>query len=746
MRKRLLKKKILLAVCAGGLFAMHPAYAATGLTVPSNNFTDNSNEISQKEVADGYVSVTGVGNAGYSGFTLSNTAISITASAESTDGVAGTTGIFNSGSTNISGDTDITIMAIGGTVTSTSTSADAYAYGGIWNSGSVSISGDANITATAIGGTAMSAFADASGISNFGSVSISGDTDINVTAIGGTASAANGYANANAYGIYNASGTVNLEKNVTITTSAMAKNGVAYAYALHANGGTININQATGHPYTVKLTGDLLANGGIINLNLNNSSSFLRGNVIANGVTINLTLTNNAVWQPVYDNRNGTFNNFSANYSATKNTIRALNLSGGIVDLTWDNNKRTAYRTLNITDLSGTGGKIKINTNLSGNTGDTLAAALSTGANLGVAITYDPIMDTLSGVGYHAINTAGTYSPVTNSGAGSLTLTGVTSESKAYSYVPVFTGTNITGLELGASSNTKVAASAASGQATMMQTSVNHLRKRLGDLRDVADTESGAWARVYNGEITNDKYGTVESDYKGFQVGYDKSKQVKDGRKYFGGALSYTASDNSFASGTGNDEGYDVALYQTWMGDSGHYYDIIAKRGRVNSDYQVTDLSGNHSTADYKTWTTSLSAEYGYKKQLQNGWYLEPQAELTFGHLNSVSYTTSSGMNVQQDGINRLIGRMGIGVGKKLVNGNHLYTSLSALHEFKGMETIKADTLNYSQNMSGTWYEFILGTTAKLSDHSNGYVNVEKLFGNDIHSNWQVNAGCRWSF
>ncbi|CQR73754.1 autotransporter outer membrane beta-barrel domain-containing protein [Sporomusa ovata] len=50
------------------------------------------------------------------------------------------------------------------------------------------------------------------------------------------------------------------------------------------------------------------------------------------------------------------------------------------------------------------------------------------------------------------------------------------------------------------------------------------------------------------------------------------------------------------------------------------------------------------------------------------------------------------------------------------------------------------------QNLSGTWYEFILGATTKLSDHSTGYINAEKLFGGEVSSNWQVNAGCRWSF
>ncbi|MCE5286825.1 MAG: autotransporter outer membrane beta-barrel domain-containing protein, partial [Pelosinus sp.] len=198
--------------------------------------------------------------------------------------------------------------------------------------------------------------------------------------------------------------------------------------------------------------------------------------------------------------------------------------------------------------------------------------------------------------------------------------------------------------------------------------------------------------------------------------------------------------------GGGDSKAYDLALYQSWLGSDGHYYDLIAKHGRINNAYHVTDLSDNYANADYHTSTNSLSAEYGYQKRLSNGWYLEPQAELTFGRIDGVSYITSSGMKVEQDSIDRLIGRLGLGIGRKLNSGNHLYTSLSVLQEFKGRENIKADTVDYSQDMSGRWYEFILGLNTKMGQHSSGYLNVEKLFGGDMHSNWQLNAGCRWSF
>ncbi|WP_169717608.1 hypothetical protein SPSIL_001180 [Sporomusa silvacetica DSM 10669] len=804
MQKKILKKRILLALCVGSMITIQPAYAAeVGYSVSGDNVTLNTSEISVTKTVADYINVTGVSNRGYSNFILGNPLTTITAEAKSTAWYADAYGIYNYGTdattqisgsaaitatatsgskksgypstnahvygiynygtdatTNISKDAAIRVKATGGSSESTGFMADANAeVYGIDNYGTdaiTSINGTADIQVEATGGSATSSFiatanAYAYGIDNSGDAAIttiSGDATITATATGGSAASTYAYAAAYAYGIYNSgTGIVSLEKNATIRATATANSEDTYAYSLYATGGTININQADGNPYTVKLTGDVVATGGLVNLNLNNSSSFLQGNVVTSGSgTVKLTLANNAVWQPVYDNRNGTITYNSSLYSATLNTINALDLSGGIVDLTWDAASRTSsYRNLAITTLSGTGGTFTINTDVANNTGDTITiGTLSSVSNLKVAVNYD---SSLAAITQPTTLYSSSYTPISVTNGGSnLTVTGVTTDNGAYSITPTFSGTTLTSLAVGVGSNTKAAASSASGQATMMQTSVNHLRKRLGDLRNAPEKEDGIWARVYSGDLTNNKYTPVESDYKGIQVGYDKSRQTSDGRIYTGGAVSYTKADNSFYRGSGDSKVNDVALYQTWLGKDGHYYDIIAKHGRLSSNYHVTDLSNNYSTADYSTGTDSLSVEYGYKKQLANGWYLEPQTELTFGHFNSVNYTTSSGLKVKQDSLTSLIGRIGLGAGKKLNNATQLYTSLSVLHEFKGEQNIKADNLNYNQDLSGTWYEFILGASAKLSDHSNGYINVEKLFGGDVSSNWQVNAGCRWSF
>lgn len=802
MRKKTLKSSVILAIFIGNILLTPTTYAASEASyeVTGDNISDDkTGEISIVRTGSS-TDIIGLLNEGKKNFNLNSNLLKITADATATNLASTAVGIKNSGQTNISSDKSINATAVGGTISTSSEDADAdatasginnssqlaingnttlqvtatggnitvknavssadldadaKAYGIANSGGSTTILGNTAIRVTAIGGTvaatnaASDGDATAYGISNSGgTTTISGDAIIQVTAIGGTVAntSANSDACAHAYGINVSSGAVNMEKNTTVTTTASAKNSKIHAYALYSEKGVININQTSGNPFNVKLTGDVAAKSkeGIINLSLNNSNSFLKGNVISDdsGV-VNLTLANNAVWQPVYDNRNGTFYDYASTYSTSKNTISSLNLSGGIVDLSWDDIARTTYRSLNIGTLSGNGGTFRINTDLYKNTGDKITLSkLNSNGKLNIAVAYDSsIANVTQPTTIYAASKG--YSPLTL-GDTAQAASGVASDYRAYSIMPNFSGANLTSLTLDASSNTKAAASAAIAQEQLL--SQNQLNKHLRELRDSDVINTGIWSRMYKGTISNDKYNKVESDYSGISLGYDHSNSTNNGRVFNGVAISYNNGDNSFSYGSGNDKSYELALYHSWQGNDGHYYGFITKGSQINSDYQVTDLSAIHSTATYKTYAISQSAEYGYRKQLSNGWYLEPQLELNYSHLNGASYVTSSGLNIRQDAINRLIGRAGLSVGRKLTNGNHLYSTLSVLHEFSGDANIQADRLNYNQNMGDTWYEIILGASSKLGKNSTGYLNIEKLFGGHTSSNWQVNALCSWNF
>lgn len=266
----------------------------------------------------------------------------------------------------------------------------------------------------------------------------------------------------------------------------------------------------------------------------------------------------------------------------------------------------------------------------------------------------------------------------------------------------------------------------------------------MGELRD--GSESGVWARVYNGSAQNDSYDNIKTDYKGVQGGYDRAFAENGGTGRIGGAFSYADSDVDLARGGGSGRAYDFALYKTWQGARGHYYDIVLHYGKADMDYHTTDLSRHYQKASFDASTLGVTAEYGCRRMLADGWYWQPQAEVSWFRLGSADYTASNGMQVAQDSAVSLCGRLGIGVGRKLHNGTHYYVTLSGVHEFDGEVGLHGDGASYRQDYGGSWGEFVLGVTAPIDKLWDGYASAERCFGGAAGNSWQLNAGVRLRF
>lgn len=108
-------------------------------------------------------------------------------------------------------------------------------------------------------------------------------------------------------------------------------------------------------------------------------------------------------------------------------------------------------------------------------------------------------------------------------------------------------------------------------------------------------------------------------------------------------------------------------LYSTDIRNKGHYLDLVFKVGHYNTDYTAYAEEGEKIRGDFANTGVALSAEYGRKKSLSSdGWYIEPQTQLSLGYFGGDKYTTSNGVNVDQDGIRSAIGRIGFNFGKDL--------------------------------------------------------------------------------
>ena len=285
----------------------------------------------------------------------------------------------------------------------------------------------------------------------------------------------------------------------------------------------------------------------------------------------------------------------------------------------------------------------------------------------------------------------------------------------------------------------------------------NNVMKRMGELRSGTEAgKGGVWARYYRGELSADSNydSSFSQDYTGFQGGIDKVQDYKGGKLYTGIAVNRIDSNAGYTAGSGDLSSTGVGLYGSWLGSKGHYLDVIARGSKLTNDFKLVDLSGNAAKADYDTWAYGISAEYGYRQDLNAGWFVEPQAELSLGHISRVDYTTSNGVSIRQDGVNSAIVRLGFLGGKEFRIGgrpSNAYVKASLLHDFggnggsTGYYGIKSLAMQ-TGDLTGSWYEIGLGANLGIAKNSNLYFDALKTLNSTVRTDWQFNAGLRFTF
>lgn len=268
----------------------------------------------------------------------------------------------------------------------------------------------------------------------------------------------------------------------------------------------------------------------------------------------------------------------------------------------------------------------------------------------------------------------------------------------------------------------------------------NDMNKRLGEVR-ASEGSQGIWARMARGQS---KYGQqgIKNQYNYYQLGYD-SKISDDW--ILGGAFTYTDGDSSYTNGSGTNKHTGFAVYGSNLRDDGSFIDLIAKYAHMKNDF---DVNGGVGSGDYSTNGLSFSAEYG-KRFHQEGYWIEPQAELTYGRVSSADFTTKNGASVHQDSMDSLVGRLGFSLGKDIKQGN-VYVRASYLYDFQGDTSVTMSkggaATPFKTDLGGGWWEFGVGTNLDFGHDTHFYLDVETTAGGDVDTPWQWNAGVRYSF
>jgi outer membrane autotransporter barrel domain protein len=293
------------------------------------------------------------------------------------------------------------------------------------------------------------------------------------------------------------------------------------------------------------------------------------------------------------------------------------------------------------------------------------------------------------------------------------------------------------------------AKSALAASMMQMKADTNDLQRRLGDVRLNSD-KHGVWGKYIGGKskITDDAY--VNQTYNMAQVGYDTLR----GDWTVGGALLYGTSNNDYALGSGSGKTAGLAVYGAKQFKDGRYLDIIGKVNRLKNDFTVRNTLGTTLSGDYRNTGASLSVEYGKRIKKDNGFYIDPNAELTFSRLSGESFdartNTGSTVHIDSDAVNSVIGRIGVGIGKESKNSN-VFLKAALAHEFSGKMNATYSmtgepTTGSEVNLKDTWLDLELGGSWSVRPNTYIYGTFTKNFGATVDNSYRIDAGIRHNF
>lgn len=678
------------------------------------------------------ITVNGAGGMGIASLDRGNTIVednaSITVTGEKSDYLGGSKGIYSlaDGTTTLKNNASITVNGTEG--------AGIASEGGsttVGDNASVTVNGEsgAGISSTENGSTTVgkNATITVNGTDGTGIVSNNGST-----AVGDNAS-------------ISAAGSGVESKGAGTVTFTGGANIIGGQYSLFSQDADSLIDlTAAGGRKTIQ--GNMLASdGGTIKAVLDTGNSFFTGAsaVEGDGSELDLDLSNGAKW------------NMTGDSSVTS---LALN-SGAVVNMT----ANTAYQQLSADNFSGSNGIFYMKTDLDSQTdGDKVHMTQADAGSSGKVQVYDASFVR----GKEVTGTRHLLLITDDSGQASFTgetlnrggLWDVTPTIQNGSYVRDTMGVAdakdtewyLTKLEKKLNEDSRPLLVGGDNVYGMYRHSLDTLRQRRGNLRqrDKQEDADGIWVRDRGGRMTGDGW---DSKYNIFQLGYEYSKDATSIYGIFG---ERGIASPDYKTGTGKEHTLAGGLYGTWFGHHDSYTDVVAKFGR--DDSHISTFGPYPDSADYRTAEQSLSIEYG--KTLYRGkhreFFIEPQAQLVFGHLNDVSYTTARRTHVERDDFNSTIGRLGFVLGKTHDQGRHpfdYYLKASVLHEFGNsqdvhMQSANGEMLDTSLDYGETWFTVGFGGTYRLSPSATLYADGERTFSSDITTKWQVNAGLTWQF
>ena len=268
---------------------------------------------------------------------------------------------------------------------------------------------------------------------------------------------------------------------------------------------------------------------------------------------------------------------------------------------------------------------------------------------------------------------------------------------------------------------------------------------RLRALQQGATT--GIWAHIGGGQYSYDAQGIdTDTTYTRIQGGYD----AKTGSGWtVGGQVSYLRGHDDYVfNGSGKEKAFAVGAYGLKDLGRDQYIQLESQVGRVTNTFTARNEIGESLSGETKANAYTIGARYGKTVKLQNGVYIEPQAQLSYTRFGGDSFNAGT-MHVDQAGVSSTAGGLGLEIGKTFGAGS-IYTRVGVNHAFSGLVkttyTSGSTVKSTEQDLKGTWTDLAFGGRYGINANNSLYADISTGLSGDYKAGWSVNAGFTHKF
>lgn len=258
---------------------------------------------------------------------------------------------------------------------------------------------------------------------------------------------------------------------------------------------------------------------------------------------------------------------------------------------------------------------------------------------------------------------------------------------------------------------------------------------------------TGIWAHIGGGQYSYDAQGIdTDTTYTRIQGGYD----AKTGSGWtVGGQVSYLRGHDDYVfNGSGKEKAFAVGAYGLKDIGRDQYIQLESQVGRVTNTFTARNEIGESLSGETKANAYTIGARYGKTVKLQNGVYIEPQAQLSYTHFGGDSFNADT-MHVDQAGVSSTAGGLGLEIGKTFGAGS-IYTRVGVNHAFSGSVkttyTSGSTVKSTEQDLKGTWTDLAFGGRYGINANNSLYADISTGLSGDYKAGWSVNAGFTHKF